>query len=892
MSRGSTELRQRITSGMGWTALALVLVVMMLRCLVRFRYQIYFDSATVGLGEGDAAMGPRGIAITDLGCVLALVLAIGHAWLSGQRVMWWAVLIWVAGFGFAMNHGLSDYESLILGADWAAWIALSLAVMHLCQVEVWRRLMMCALVGLLVAVGVDALYQFSLHGETIALHEQEKEAFLKARGWTESSPGYVKFRERLDQREVVGSVGLSNVMATVMMVLTLISAGIAEGLLRRNKRCGIAWGLMLIVCFGLLIMGMTYSKGGWVAMMVACGAIGGWWWIRSLWKGRAPSWGAIGVVIVSAGVFGVMARGLAGAPETAEGERSMLFRWHYWQGAMHGLQEDPIAGIGPGRFPEVYRATKPEISPEDVTDPHNIFVFFVSTLGLGGSLWTGLILMMVYLSGRMILYGCGKEDRDEADEESIDAQPVVGGYRRLIFALLVTTPVFLTVYLMAFGAMSGDGVTSEVDSGGISGGTFGGGGAVVGLVLICVLLVGLGLHIRRNGLGRKSDEDASRTLSVRDRMISNVLLVLGVALPAVISMGLGAWWVGWLAVIGAIAYLPRMVQLNDGRMVLGLFVAAVAMVLHSQIEMSMSNVMSAPLLFATLGLAAGVGLSRVRSTVDHADEKTDPYRDDIMNVTSLLLTVIVLIMMVVWQTVPVFAHQNRLERAESAIRVVDKQDARTRITGGQLRAALAELGRASDVMPSDLMIATYMAQVYHRGALAHYRLAQAELAAGRKDAAREQRDEAEVAIIRGVGVLVSVRQQSTLRRGALLKADIGLRRAGARYVGRRRWAEGAVEVAEQLLETNPKQLTSLRLAIDVALGAGNYDKANAWFDRLKKLNAMHYLDPQGTISESEMNLIAKRIQTIKSPKKTVSEPKSDKSTNGEGSKRSAPEPSP
>jgi hypothetical protein len=107
----------------------------------------------------------------------------------------------------------------------------------------------------------------------------------------------------------------------------------------------------------------------------------------------------------------VLVRGAMGPPPLPDdgfvpgrpvvGERSLLFRFHYWSGAAQVWLDAPLFGSGPRGFADVYPAVKNPINPETVSSTHNMFVDYVTMLGVGGLAWSGLLLVWLFRAGRV-----------------------------------------------------------------------------------------------------------------------------------------------------------------------------------------------------------------------------------------------------------------------------------------------------------------------------------------------------------------------------------------------------------------------------------------------------------------------------------------------------------
>src|SRR5690606_35332276 len=151
------------------------------------------------------------------------------------------------------------------------------------------------------------------------------------------------------------------------------------------------WAVVVIgagAAAGLGALGLTYSKGGLEALGLGVVVVGAQVWMHrrgSRRQARAAGWLMPGAV--AAPIVAVVVRGLIGE---RLGERSLLFRWFYWQGASRIATDHPVAGVGPAGFQEAYLSARPPLSVEEVTSPHGLPFDWWATLGLFGLAWVGL----------------------------------------------------------------------------------------------------------------------------------------------------------------------------------------------------------------------------------------------------------------------------------------------------------------------------------------------------------------------------------------------------------------------------------------------------------------------------------------------------------------------
>lgn len=505
----------------GDAATVAVIALAMVRVLVAFRSMWTMDGMFAADGVPITDIGPMGTAICDALGVAALAAALFDR--IRRRVGVHAVLVglWLVGLVIAAVHIHRGSGDPAIAGNWIGSIALGLAALHLADVSRRRRFMATAAAALLVSLALYAFVQFFIqHPRDIAFYESQKPTFLEQRGWEPGSIQQTKWETRLYQREASGRFGLSNVFGTVVGALTLVAAGLAIGVRRRDEadaKPRAAWmGAMIgVALLGLAALALTFSKGAIGAMVIALVATALAAMGRRTWWRRSVAMGAVAAVVCI-----VIVRGLIGPPESAAGERSLLFRAMYWQAAAAMVRDQPITGVGPGAFQDRYMIVKNPLSPEDVADPHNVFVNHIATLGIGGLAWCGVLIGMLWMAAR---------GRDDCEKQATPP----------------ATPTWAKAMAVAAAALA-----------------FG--------------------------------------FQATAQLIEMALLEVA-----------AVYIIGLLAFIGLVASLDR-IDFNDRRLQLGLLGAAVLILAHGQIEMSVNNTMSAPLLCVLLGIAAAV--SQVRPT--------------------------------------------------------------------------------------------------------------------------------------------------------------------------------------------------------------------------------------------------------------------------------------
>jgi len=426
-----------------------VIFLAMIRCLVVVFPELYWDvdprsSMAAELGSV-LGIGPVGAIVLDtLSVAMAGMAMIVHGRLGG-RLSWPVVVL--AGIGVVINgwHLFQHVPGMMHHGSWIAAMALAVAMYHLTQHGLPARWLAVSMVGLLWPFLLRSLlYVFWEHPMTLEMFRKHEEQNIIARGWQVGSSQHLLYVRRLEFPDVTGAFGLSNIFGSVTAGLTIASAALAAGLIIRRR-----WNLMWIpaVSFlaGAIVLYYTHAKGP-----ILAGSIGGGLLLLALlstkWKLVKPMLAplALAGVVMASGL--VIARGMMGPPDSEAGERSLLFRDHYWQASAKILTHEPwhvrLLGVGAGRYKDYYSLYKNPLNPEEVTSAHNVFVDWFAMLGLvGGLAWSGLIVGWLWQAGRGLVHQSADEPL-AAGEERLSLQEVINVRFNTVGALLLGAALF------------------------------------------------------------------------------------------------------------------------------------------------------------------------------------------------------------------------------------------------------------------------------------------------------------------------------------------------------------------------------------------------------------------------------------------------------------------
>ena len=163
---------------------------------------------------------------------------------------------------------------------WVAGFVGGAALLRLATDARVRLVLMAAVCGLLVMMAAKGAMQMLFeHGRTVESFRQNKESIFAAQGWGSDSSSAKGYERRLMQNEPSAWFGLANVFATFMAAGVGLAAAPCVAMWRSGRRGAagyVIWGGLLMMCLaGVVAAG---SKGGLVVAVLAgiMGAVGGW----------------------------------------------------------------------------------------------------------------------------------------------------------------------------------------------------------------------------------------------------------------------------------------------------------------------------------------------------------------------------------------------------------------------------------------------------------------------------------------------------------------------------------------------------------------------------------------------------------------------------------------
>ncbi len=413
-----------------------VLSAAALLALPRFTTEAHFD------GNPDVP-GPVTAMLVGFGLWLAPML-LAASWAAGRRVTmphpWLAVpalLVLVGGIG--STWAAADKASAMVRAAemtgvWAAVWALGQAL----RTDGERRVLLATLVvSGLVAAGV-ALYQgyYGLE-QAWEFYRAHRVEVLARYGIEPGTWEQAWFEDRF-RGGVTAALGHPNVLAALLVPAMLVALGFArekwtEAPGRRARAFAAGSAAAAVVLAWALVL--TQSRAG-----LAAAGLGVWWLAAAWWvKARRRRW----ALYLAPLVVGAVAAAAGGALEVDALEapiRTLAYRIDYWRATAAILAERGLAGVGLENFRHHYVEHKLATAPEEVTDPHNLWLAAWATMGAAG------------IAGAVALVIGAVRDwrRGRSKEEELRLHMAAGGSRRKLLGWVLAPTIVAAPAVLRF----------------------------------------------------------------------------------------------------------------------------------------------------------------------------------------------------------------------------------------------------------------------------------------------------------------------------------------------------------------------------------------------------------------------------------------------------------
>lgn len=389
---------------------AALLGLVAFRCLVMISPDPSFDVDPLAQPVPWFGLGPGGSALCSIWILLAGTLVLLGERFSGRGLDRGLLLLWLLPLVPIVLHGRADATAFWLGVDWFAAASVGVVLAHACRAPGVRSMVLAGFLGVLGMLVIRGAGQLLIeHPALVDYFNANREAMLAGFGWEPGSAKARLYERRLVQPEATGWFGLANLFSGLMaigLVLgvgSLLATGGSRGGGDRDHAAGTPrtarWLLWLLALAGFLVMLLVNGSKG------AIGAV-----LLGLVVGVAPRLvprlrdrgfrlaGVLSVAALAITLGAVLVRGLLGA-DALGGELSLLFRWQYLLGASSLIVQHPLIGIGPDGFQSAFLAVRPALSPEEPASVHNVIADWLVSLGVLGSTWICLLLLLAFRCG-------------------------------------------------------------------------------------------------------------------------------------------------------------------------------------------------------------------------------------------------------------------------------------------------------------------------------------------------------------------------------------------------------------------------------------------------------------------------------------------------------------
>ncbi len=407
----NTRTRTRLAQG--------ALLVLLLVLCYRMTINEGIDDGFIGTLSTQLTGLPIAVEITCTSALVMLCSGIGLMVETPRRWPMWAALAAITAMSavaFADAFSAANHYAALAGAcDFTMNLIAGWTIVLLCNSPNRRALAISVLATLGAALAFKGLYQHFVEiPQTIAQFSRHPNRWLVNVGIRPGSSAVRLFIARLKSREVSG-FGSDNDQfgeALIPLILLNLMLALAWYFLRRKSRDlppltprttakrtagiqpsaaattantlvigSIFAGIILLA--ELAVLWFTRSKGS-IAATVLCvialiAGFAGAKYVQRL--GYRLFWFMVLLAVAGAGLlvaYGITFHGLP--------TKDLLFRWQYWNGAVGIILHHVWNGVGLNNFGYYYTRYKWPSAPEDVKDPHNIFVRIASELGMPAAL--------------------------------------------------------------------------------------------------------------------------------------------------------------------------------------------------------------------------------------------------------------------------------------------------------------------------------------------------------------------------------------------------------------------------------------------------------------------------------------------------------------------------
>jgi len=363
--------------------LALVLVAVRITSLEVVREVMDFSADSISL----AGPGPTTTLVLDLLCwVPTLLVLVRRAFdrrytlrLHVSHLL--AVLLgaWVIASCFWASD---KFQAVVNASTWCAAMSLGWAVCQLVRSWTRFRIVTAIAVGLaMLFVSQAVIYRYFEWPDTVKMWDQTKAQTMAQRGWSADDFVFKQFDAKVRRGEMVGFFRSPNTYAASAAMCALVAIGI--GVQRfRNKDDPIFPVVALTpaaLSVGILVL--TGSRTALLGFILCIGLYVVAWLLRDTLTKKSK---LIYVLACTGTAIAIAVLVSIGIETGGLFHDSLTFRWNYWVGSFSLFKQHMLTGVGWGNFGGSYLAHRLPIASEEIKDPHNLLVKFMTETGAIG----------------------------------------------------------------------------------------------------------------------------------------------------------------------------------------------------------------------------------------------------------------------------------------------------------------------------------------------------------------------------------------------------------------------------------------------------------------------------------------------------------------------------
>jgi O-antigen ligase len=389
------------TAAKPWTiwitriALGLAIALVIARATMTQQLRDPFQ-VSPGSQPAPRVLGPAGAVVLDLLMCFPAVLVLLRSSIDRNYLISFSR---AHGYAFALAAWIlistfwatDRFAAAVEATHWGAAIVLLWSVAQL--VDSWTRLrLVCAAAFgiLLVLVAHGAIYRFVDVPDERQSFLQNEQQIYKDRGWDPDSFIAKQFKKKVMSGEIIGFSASPNTYAMMLVLLGLVSVGLAAQRFDDRDEWGWPTVILLAIPPALLMLWMTQCRAAIATPIIGMGLI----FIAARWgdhRELPADWLAYmhrrvyftGLAIVSLGAALLVGIGLT---RGSLFHSSLTFRWRYWIGAARLFQQHWLSGVGFANFGRYYLSVRLPIASEEIQDPHNFIVRIAVETGSVGAI--------------------------------------------------------------------------------------------------------------------------------------------------------------------------------------------------------------------------------------------------------------------------------------------------------------------------------------------------------------------------------------------------------------------------------------------------------------------------------------------------------------------------